>query len=42
MPQAGVLPSKELVAAIGKYNEELAKAGGLVAAQGLHTSAKGA
>ncbi|MCQ4041227.1 YciI family protein [Streptantibioticus rubrisoli] len=40
--EAGVLPSKELVAAMGRYNEELAKAGVLLAADGLHASSKGA
>ncbi|MBO7748357.1 YciI family protein [Paenibacillus sp. MWE-103] len=36
--EAGVLPSPELVAAMTKYNEELAKAGVLIAADGLHPS----
>jgi hypothetical protein len=40
--EAGVLPSKELVAAMGKYNEELVKAGVLLAGEGLHASSKGA
>ena len=40
--EAGVLPSKELIAAMGKYNEELAKAGVLLAADGLQPSSKGA
>lgn len=40
--EAGVLPSKELVAAMGKYNEELVKAGVLLTAEGLHASSKGA
>jgi hypothetical protein len=40
--EAGVLPSEEIIAAMGKYNEELAKAGVLLAAEGLHPSAKGA
>ncbi len=39
--EAGVLPSAELLAAMGQYNEELAKAGVLLAAEGLHPSAKG-
>jgi hypothetical protein len=39
--EAGVLPSKELVAAMGKFNEEMAKAGVLLAAEGLHASSKG-
>jgi hypothetical protein len=40
--EAGVLPSRELVAAMGKYNEEMAKAGVLLAAEGLQASSKGA
>jgi hypothetical protein len=40
--EAGVLPSKELVAAMGKFNEEMMKAGVLLAAEGLHASSKGA
>lgn len=40
--EAGVLPSKDLVAAMGRFNEEMAKAGVLVAAEGLHASSKGA
>lgn len=40
--EAGALPSKELLAAMGKYNEELVKAGVLLAAEGLHASSKGA
>jgi hypothetical protein len=40
--EAGVLPSKELIAAMGKYNEELAKAGVLLAGEGLQPSSKGA
>jgi hypothetical protein len=40
--EAGVLPSKEVVAAMGKYNEELVKAGVLLAGEGLHASSKGA
>jgi len=39
--EAGVLPSKELVAAMGKFNEEMVKAGVLLAAEGLHASSKG-
>ncbi|WP_201007765.1 YciI family protein [Paenibacillus glycanilyticus] len=37
--EAGVLPSPELLEAMQKYNEELAKAGVLLAADGLHSSA---
>jgi len=40
--EAGVLPSRESVAAMGRYNEELIKAGVMLAAEGLHTSSKGA
>jgi hypothetical protein len=40
--EAGALPSAQLLAAMGKYNEELAKAGVLLAAEGLHPSSKGA
>lgn len=39
--EAGVLPSKEILAAMGKYNEELVKAGVMLAAEGLHASSKG-
>ncbi|QRO00172.1 YciI family protein [Archangium violaceum] len=40
--EAGVLPSEELLTAMGKYNEELVKAGVLLAGEGLHPSSKGA
>lgn len=40
--EAGVMPSEELITAMGKYNEELLKAGVLLAADGLHPSSKGA
>jgi hypothetical protein len=40
--EAGKMPSKELLEAMGKYNEELAKAGILVAGEGLQPSSKGA
>lgn len=40
--EAGVLPSKELLAAMGKFNEEMVKAGVLLAAEGLQASSKGA
>lgn len=40
--EAGVLPSRELLEAMGKYNEELVKAGVLLAAEGLQPSSKGA
>ena len=39
--EAGVMPSSELLEAMGKYNEELAKAGVLLAGEGLHPSSKG-
>jgi hypothetical protein len=39
--EAGVLPSQELLTAMGKFNEELVKAGVLLAAEGLHPSSKG-
>jgi hypothetical protein len=40
--EAGVLPSTELLTAMGQYNEELVKAGVMLAGEGLHPSAKGA
>src|SRR5712691_11202128 len=40
--EAGVLPRKEMLAAMGKYNEELAKAGVMLAGEGLQASSKGA
>jgi hypothetical protein len=40
--EAGVLPSEELLTAMGRYNEELVKAGVLLAGEGLHPSSKGA
>jgi len=40
--EAGVLPDEQLLTAMGKYNEELAQAGVLLAGEGLHPSAKGA
>ena len=40
--EAGVLPSEELLTAMGKFNEELMKAGVLLAAEGLQASSKGA
>jgi hypothetical protein len=39
--EAGVMPDRSLLAAMGKYNETLVKAGVLLAAEGLHPSAKG-
>jgi hypothetical protein len=40
--EAGVLPDEKLLTEMGKYNEELAKAGVLLAGEGLHPSSKGA
>ena len=40
--EAGALPSGELLSAMGRYNEELAKAGILLAGEGLQPSSKGA
>ncbi len=40
--EAGVLPDEKLLADMGKYNEELAKAGVMLAGEGLHPSSKGA
>jgi hypothetical protein len=39
--EAGILPSAELVTKMGKFNEELVKAGVMLAADGLHASSKG-
>jgi hypothetical protein len=39
--EAGVLPGREILTKMGKYNEELAKAGILLAGEGLQSSAKG-
>jgi hypothetical protein len=39
--EAGGLPDEKLLADMGKYNEELVKAGVLLAAEGLHPSSKG-
>jgi hypothetical protein len=39
--EAGVLPSAELLSAMGKFNEELVKAGVMLAGEGLQRSAKG-
>ena len=40
--EAGALPSQELLQAMGKYNEELVKAGIMLADEGLQPSSKGA
>jgi hypothetical protein len=39
--EAGVLPSKELLTEMGKYNQELIKAGVMLAGEGLQASSKG-
>jgi hypothetical protein len=41
-PAPGQMPSEELLAAMGRYNEELAKAGALLDLSGLHPSTDGA
>jgi hypothetical protein len=40
--EAGVLPDEKLLTEMGKYNEELVKAGIMLAVEGLHPSSKGA
>lgn len=40
--EAGVLPTQELIAEMGKFNQELIQAGVMLAGEGLHASAKGA
>jgi len=40
--EAGVMPSEELLTEMMKYNEELVKAGVMLAGEGLHPSSKGA
>jgi hypothetical protein len=40
--EAGIMPSTELLTEMGRYNEELANAGVLLAGEGLHPSSKGA
>ena len=39
--EAGKMPSEQVLAAMGKYNEELAKAGIMLAAEGLHPTTRG-
>ena len=39
--EAGVMPDEKLLATMGKYNEELVKAGIMLAGEGLHPSSKG-
>ncbi|MEO6709619.1 MAG: YciI family protein [Planctomycetota bacterium] len=40
--EAGILPDEKLLAEMGKFNEELVKAGVMLAGEGLHPSSKGA
>jgi len=40
--EAGVMPSQQLLTEMGKFNEELVKAGVMLAGEGLHPSSKGA
>ena len=40
--EAGVMPDEKMLAEMGKYNEELVKAGVMLAGEGLHPSSKGA
>ncbi|UPQ83863.1 YciI family protein [Pseudomonas knackmussii] len=40
--EAGVMPSEDILAAMGHYNEELANAGVLLGGEGLHPSSRGA
>src|SRR5260221_12022080 len=40
--EAGIMPSTELLTAMGKFNEEMVKAGVMLAGEGLHPRSKGA
>jgi len=40
--EAGVMPTEKMLTEMGKYNEELVKAGVMLAGEGLHPSSKGA
>src|SRR5476649_2436518 len=40
--EAGVMPSTELLTAMGKFNEQMVKAGVMLAGEGLHPTSKGA
>jgi hypothetical protein len=40
--EAGILPDEQMLAEMGKFNEELVKAGVMLAGEGLHPSSKGA
>jgi hypothetical protein len=39
--EAGIMPTEKILADMGKYNEELVKAGVMLAGEGLHPSSKG-
>jgi hypothetical protein len=39
--EAGIMPDEQLITAMGKYNEELVKAGVMLAGEGLHPSSRG-
>jgi hypothetical protein len=39
--EAGVMPNREILTAMGKFNEELVKAGVMLAGEGLHPTSKG-
>jgi hypothetical protein len=39
--EAGVMPSREILTAMGKFNEQLVKAGVMLAGEGLHPTSKG-
>lgn len=39
--EAGVMPTEDILAAMGKFNEELVNAGVMLAGEGLHPSSKG-
>jgi len=40
--EAGIMPTTDMLAAMGKFNEEMVKAGVMEAGEGLHSTAKGA
>jgi hypothetical protein len=40
--EAGIMPTEKMLAEMGKFNEELVKAGVMLAGEGLHSSSKGA
>ena len=39
--EAGIMPTEKILAEMGKFNEQLVKAGAMLAAEGLHPSSKG-